>query len=194
MSYRACILIALVLCLAAPAASQAACNAPSGSFTGSTQQLFDRRFEETSCSAWHFTNGATRSYEADTCNDSYMGGYEAKMSGASGAAVTRTVYQDINLPYEYSHFDVYFRVNIQGSMTAWDRLRVTIRNPSTNAELETVTVVAGHQSSLNCTQISKSLTGDYSGTTVRLRFESTIWTGVASDAFVIDEVGFYTSP
>jgi hypothetical protein len=151
--------------------------------------LYDHRFESPSCGAWGFIGHTSRLWEADTCSSGFSG-YGAVFYGSDTGGVGGAVYQDIQIPSTQSSAEIGFYLDIQGSSASWwDRLTVTLRDPSTDQVLETLVTATGNGSS-GCHFIRADVSGDYSDQTVRLQFESTIWSG-ASTRFVIDDVNYW---
>jgi len=153
--------------------------------------LYDHNFESPSCGAWVFTGYTSRPWEADNCSTA-LTGYEGYFYGLANAGASGVVYQDIDIPSSQSASDdIGFYVDIQGSSASWwDRLYVTLRDPATNEVLESLVTVTGNASTLDCQFIRASVQGNYAGQTVRLYFESVIWTG-ADTRFVIDNVNYW---
>ena len=131
-----------------------------------------------------------RSYRAGGCRHPLVYGYQAHFSRghpARGPGFRRTLYQDLTLP-SYTAASLEFLVDLEGDLTAEDRLTVTIRDPGSGAVLETVAVVRGDQRSLDCGWVSRALRGDYANRTIRVQFQATF--GLAStlcDSFLVDE-------
>lgn len=152
--------------------------------------LYDFSFESPSCGAWVFTGYTSRPWEADNCPD--LGGYEGYFYGLANAGASGVIYQDIDIPSSQStNDDIGFDLDIQGgSASWWDRLYVTLRDPATNEVLESLVTVTGNASTLDCQFIRAPVQGNYAGQTVRLFFESVIWTG-ADTRFVIDNVHYW---
>lgn len=152
--------------------------------------LYDYQFESPSCGAWAFVGYTSRLWEADTCSSGFSG-YGAVFYGSDTSGVGGAVYQDIEIPSTQSSAEIGFYLDIQGSSASWwDRLKVTLRDPSTDQVLETLVTLTGSGSSYDCQFVRADVSGDYAGETVRLQFESTIWSG-AGTRFVIDNVSYW---
>lgn len=193
MSSRPLFVLAVLCILGSASASPAA----AGCYWGGCQIgpcvydniLLDHDFDTPSCSAWVFTGYTSRIWDADTCSSGFYD-YQAVFYGSPSSGVVGVVYQDVEVPSTQSSAEVGFYVDIQGSAPSWwDRLKVTLRDPATHQVLETVLTLTG-TSAVDCQFVSAQVQGNYAGQTIRLHFESTIWSG-SETRFVIDGVAYW---
>jgi hypothetical protein len=154
--------------------------------------VFNARFEDSNCAAWTFGGSAAIAWQVDDCSEPLLSGNEAVVEGINGQGAVGSFYQDIDVPTGVSAtLQVGFMLDILGpDRSWWDRLRVTLRDPSTNLVLETLADIPG-TSPLDCSQVWLDVVGDYRGESVRLYFEGTIWTEEETQ-FVLDEISFIT--
>lgn len=183
-------IVGLFLATATPATAQ--CQAGGCDFGPCpySNLLYDHHFGSPTCGAWAFTGYVSRLWEASTCSAGFSG-YQAVFYGLADSGASGAVFQDIEIPSTQSSAEVGFYLDIQGSSPSWwDRLVVTLRDPSSNQVLENLVTVTGTSTSLDCQLVTANVSGNYAGQTIRLHFESAIWTG-ASTRFVIDEVAYW---
>jgi hypothetical protein len=198
--------LALILSLAlagAPVAAQTVC-AGGGCQIGpcgcsSFNEIADSSFESTTCINWVFSTGASREAKTSFCGNSHRNGLlqENGVNGSQG------IYQDVVLPATLVHGagvssgELDFTLDIQTAETAGaytkDNLTVEIRNPSTNAVLQTLTSIDSTSSaSYQCGYIHLTLNGSYSPSqTIRVYFRGTFNNNGAATSFRIDNVYLY---
>jgi hypothetical protein len=101
------------------------------------------------------------------------------------------VYQDVEIPNNYSGFELQIALSIDtSSETFYDRLVLEILDPSTDTVLETVTHIATVGSSYyQCQPLGYSV-NDYSGQTIRISARA-IMTSGASVTFTVTTFGIY---
>lgn len=181
----------LVIALATAPPVEAQCY-QGGCQTGPciTNILYDHHFDYPSCGAWVFTGYSSRVWQAATCSSGFYD-YQAVFYSSPSGGGAGVVYQDMAIPSAHSSADFGFNLDIQGSAPSWwDRLTVTLRDPATDQVLETLLTVPGDASSVDCQFVRASVQGNYAGQTIRLHFESVIWS--ADTRFVIDEVNYWS--
>ncbi len=197
--------LALILSLAlagAPAAAQIVCSGsgcqigPCGCY--SNNEIADNSFDNLTCINWVFLTGATRETVTRVCGGHYNGLlHENGVNGSQG------IYQDVVLPATVFHGagvssgTLGFTLDIQTVETAGaytkDNLTVEIRNPSTNAVLQTLTSIDSTSSaSYQCGFVSLPLNGSYSpNQTIRVYFRGSFNNNGAATSFRIDNVYLY---
>lgn len=184
-------LVSMVVFMASPA--EATCYQGGGGFAGAAQHTYDWQFEDLgggTCNAWKTTGTAAAEYEADSCG-SNMSGYNMVLEGDINGA-TPSFYQDIDLDgFDTDNAWLDFFVDLRGSMTTFDYVKVTIRDPSDNSWLETLGLIRGTSTSLDCTMVSYDVSGDYENQEIRIHFQGYL-IGGASTAFIFDAVRFFT--
>ncbi len=187
----------------APASAQIVCAGdgcqigPCGCY--SFNKIADSSFESTTCINWVFSTGASREAKTSFCGNSHRNGL-LQENGVNGS---QWIYQDVVLPATLIHGagvssgELDFTLDIQTVETAGaytkDNLTVEIRNPSTNAVLQTLTSVDSTSSaSYQCGYLHLTLNGSYSPSqTIRVYFRGSFNNNGAATSFRIDNVYLY---
>jgi hypothetical protein len=195
--------IAIVLTMSwsflAPIRAKAACSAPYENclFDGCARQLAkDDGFESTNCTtAWIFSGGnASRNYSSQ-CGHSFTGPFNTWV-GELDTYGTSAVYQDIPVPDEgvggRTHLTVEVDLKTLGKANTYDKLKITIRNPSTNQVLETLGTINPDPARYNCQPVSFEVANTYQGQTIRLYLEAT--NSQLGTSFILDGIRLWLNP
>lgn|GEM_PF-3160846 len=182
-------LLVLAVPLLTPATSSAACSPAYEScfFAGCDLQILrDDGYESTSCSgAWIYSGNASRDYSSQ-CGHPFTGPYNT-WTGELDTYGTSAIYQDVyvNDPQGYrTHLSVEIDLKTVGAANTYDKLKITIRNPSTNQILETLATINPNPSVYNCQPIAFYPQGNYYGQTIRLYLEAV--NSQVGTSFIID--------
>jgi hypothetical protein len=194
--------LALILSVAlagVPASAQVICASggcqigPCGCYD--INKIADNTFESTTCINWVFSAGSTREPKSGFCHNGHDGLLEE-----DGVHGSQAIYQDVVLPATLIHGagvssgELDFSLDIQTLETvSYDSLTVEIRNPATNAVLQTLTTIPStYSASYQCGYVSLTLSGNYSpNQTIRVYFRGSFNNNGAVTSFRIDNVYLY---
>jgi hypothetical protein len=195
--------LALILSVAlagVPASAQVVCASggcqigPCGCFD--INKIADNSFESTTCINWVFSTGASREAKTAFCHSGHHNG----LLEEDGVHGSQAIYQDVVLPATLVHGagvssgELDFTLDIQTLETvSYDSLTVEIRNPVTNAVLQTLTTIPStYSASYQCGYVSLTLSGSYSpNQTIRVYFLGSFNNNGAVTSFRIDNVYLY---
>jgi hypothetical protein len=185
----------------APAFAQGFCG-PSGCQIGpcycsTMNYIADSPFEDTP-SCWTFSAGAIHEARTHLCGNTRHNGL-LQENGVNG---TQSIYQDVVLPATLVHGagvssgELIFTLDVQtveAPGTFNDNLAVEIRNPATNAVLQTLTTISSlSYGSYQCASVHLNLNGSYSpNQTIRVYFLGSFNNNGAVTSFRIDNVYLY---